>query len=226
MSRGFILRFAALAGCALASGAAFPGEREALESALRARFPEIRRLELAPLSRPAASAEVEIPADLDLEKRVRVWAITTGKDGKPRRLAQWWALKAFAPVMVARRSLRAGEVVRPADIGAEERDIAGGAGALLAADPGLAQGHWRATRFVQSGAALRRADLETAPEVLRGQQVRVSLVSELFTIETTGVARDEGRLGAVIAVTRPGVPEPYFAEVTGERAVLIRGGKP
>jgi hypothetical protein len=53
--------------------------------------------------------------------------------------------------------------------------------------------------------------------------VRVSLVAELFTIETTGIARDEGRLGAVIAVTRPGVPEPYFAEVTGERAVLIRG---
>jgi hypothetical protein len=51
----------------------------------------------------------------------------------------------------------------------------------------------------------------------------VSLVAELFTIETTGIARDEGRLGAVIAVTRPGVPEPYFAEETGERAVLIRG---
>jgi flagella basal body P-ring formation protein FlgA len=223
MNPSFTLRFAVLACCMLASPGVFSGEREALASALRARFPEIHRLELAPLSRPAVSADVEIPPDLELDKRVRVWASTTGKDGKPRRLAQWWAVKAFAPVMVARRALRPGDVVRAADIAAEERDIAGAAGALLVADPGLAEGRWRATRFVQAGAALRRPDLEPAPEVLRGQQVRVSLVAELFTIETTGIARDEGRLGAVIAVTRPGVPEPYFAEVTGERAVLIRG---
>src|SRR5262249_6142489 len=101
--------------------------------------------------------------------------------------------------------------------------VAGSGGALLSADPGLAGSRWRATRFVQAAAPLKRSDLEPAPQVLRGQQVRVNLVSEHFTIETTGIARDEGRLGAVIAVTRSGASEPYFAEVTGEREVLVRG---
>jgi flagella basal body P-ring formation protein FlgA len=121
---------------------------------------------------------------------------------------QWWSLKAYAPVVVARRALRAGEAVRTADIALEERDIAGSGGALLDADPGLAEARWRATRFVQPGAALRRSDLEPAPEVLRGQQVRVSVVSGSFTIETTGVAREEGRLGAVIGVVRPARRSP------------------
>ena len=212
----------ALAGLLLASSCVFAEARDELASALRARFPELTRIELTPLSRLPAG-EVEIPAELALEKRIQTRVKTTGKDGKPRQGAQWWALKAFSPVMVARRTLRPGDAVQPSDIAAEERDVAGAGGALLSADPGLAGTRWRATRVVRPGEPLRRSDLELAPEVLRGQQVRVSLVSELFTIQTTGIARDEGRLGAVIAVTRPGATEPYFAEVTGERAVVIRG---
>lgn len=222
MSRPLVL-FTMLS-CGAASPCAFSGEGDALVSALRARFPEVVRFEVTPLARPrAANAEIELPAELALDKRIQTHLTTTGRDGKPRRSVQWWALKAYAPVMVARRALRPGEPVQPADLAAEERDIAGAGGALLDADPGLAASRWRATRFVQPGAALRRADLEPAPEVLRGQQVRVSVVSERFSIETTGIARDEGRLGAVIAVTRPGEPQPYFAEVTGERTVLVRG---
>jgi flagella basal body P-ring formation protein FlgA len=125
--------------------------------------------------------------------------------------------------MVARRALRAGDPVQGADLAAEERDIAGSGGSLLPADAAPTAGRWRATRFVPSGAPLKRSDLEPAPEVLRGQQVRVNVVSAGFTIETSGIARDEGRLGAVIAVTRPGTAEPYYAEVTGERQVEVRG---
>jgi len=215
---------ATLACWAAASPCALAGDGDALVSALRARFPEVVRFEVTPLSRPrGAGTEVELPDELALDKRIQTHVATTAKDGTPRRSVQWWSLKAYAPVVVARRALRAGEPVRPADIALEERDIAGSGGTLLDADPGLAEARWRTTRFVQPGAALRRADLEPAPEVLRGQQVRVSVVSGSFTIETTGVAREEGRLGAVIGVVRPGEAQPYFAEVTGERAVLVRG---
>jgi len=210
-------RLVTAAMLALASACAFGAGEDDLASALRARFPELTRVELVPLSR-APAGEVEIPAELALEKRIHTWV-----SSKPRRTGQWWALKAFAPVLVARRTLRPGEAVQPSDLAAEERDIAGTGGALLTADPGLAAARWRATRMVQPGMPLRRSDLEPAPEVLRGQEVRVSLVSELFVIHTTGIARDEGRLGAVIAVTRPGTPEPYFAVVTGEREVTLRG---
>ena len=205
--------------------------RIAIAAALRARHPEITRIEVMPLSaeeRRRSGAiplafDFEVPADVTLEKRVRVWAMTAGKDGATRRVPSWWALKAFGPVMVARRGLRAGEQVRPMDVAVEERDVAGAPGPLLTADPGIGNARWRATRFIQAGAALRRVDLEPAPEVLRGQQIRVSVVSDTFTIETTGIARDEGRVGDVIGVSKPGTPERYFAEVTGERKVLIRG---
>lgn len=218
------LHFLLLATLACVSTCGFAQNSEALVSALRARFPEVVRFEVTPLSRPrAAGTEVELPDELALDKRIQTHVAATAKDGTPRRSVQWWSLKAYAPVVVARRALRAGEAVRSADIALEERDIAGSGGVLLDADPGLAEARWRATRFVQTGAALRRADLELAPEVLRGQQVRVSVVSGSFTIETTGVAREEGRLGAVIGVVRPGEAQPYFAEVTGERAVLVRG---
>jgi flagella basal body P-ring formation protein FlgA len=225
MSRSRALRnLLLLAALACASPYGFAQNSEALLSALRARFPEVVRFEVTPLSRPrTAGAEVELPAELALDKRIQTHVVTTARDGTPRRSVQWWALKAYAPVVIARRALRPGEPVQAADVALEERDVAGSGGTLLDADPGLAEARWRATRFVQTGAALRRADLELAPAVLRGQQVRVSVVSAGFTIETTGVAREEGRLGAVIGVVRPGEPQPYFAEVTGERAVLVRG---
>jgi flagella basal body P-ring formation protein FlgA len=206
----------------LVSAAAFAGPQDELAAALRARFPELVSVELAPLS-PLPAGTLDIPAELALAKRIETGVTTRGKDGKPRRHALWWALKAFAPVMVARRALRPAERVQPADIALEERDIAGSGGALLRADPGTSRTHWRATRYIALGAPLRRADLEPAPEVLRGQPVRVSLVAERFVIETTGIARDDGRLGALIPVTRPGAAEPYFAEVVGEREVVIRG---
>ena len=224
MSRSRALNLVLLAALACASPCGFAQNAETLVSALRARFPEVVRFEATPLSHPrAGNAELELPDELALDRRIQTHVASTAKDGTPRRSVQWWSLKAYAPVVVARRALRAGEAVRPADIALEERDIAGSGGALLDADPGLAEARWRATRFVQPGAALRRSDLEPAPEVLRGQQVRVSVVSGSFTIETTGVAREEGRLGAVIGVVRPGEAQPYFAEVTGERAVLVRG---
>ena len=219
--RAFVLALCLGAGSAWAD----PGSaREALAAALQARHPGISRFELTPLSeKHIAAAAVEVPEELALDKRVRVWAIASDKDGKARRTPSWWAVKAFAPVMVARRALRAGEQVRPGDLSVEERDVAGAGETLLAADPGVESARWRATRFVQAGALLRRADLEPAPQVLRGQQIRVSVVAETFTIETTGIAAGEGRLGDVIAVSKPGTPERYFAEVTGERQVLIRG---
>jgi flagella basal body P-ring formation protein FlgA len=205
--------------------------RVAIAAALQARHPAITRIEVTPLhaeSRRRSGVtppafDIEIPADAALEKRLRVWATTTGKDGVLRRVPSWWTVKAFGPVIVARRGLRAGEQVRPIDVAVEERDVAGTPGALLIADPGMGNSRWRATRFIQPGAVLRRADIEPAPEVLRGQQIRVSVVSDAFTIETTGIARDEGRVGDLIAVSKPGTPERYFAEVTGERKVLIRG---
>jgi flagella basal body P-ring formation protein FlgA len=125
--------------------------------------------------------------------------------------------------MVARRGLRAGEQIHPTDIAMEERDLTESAGLLLTADPGVGGARWRVTRFIRAGAALRRSDLEPAPQVARGQEIRVSVVSDVYTIETTGIAHDEGRVGDVIAVTRPGTSERYFAEVTGEREALIRG---
>ncbi|HLQ00730.1 MAG TPA: flagellar basal body P-ring formation chaperone FlgA [Burkholderiales bacterium] len=234
-------RLLGLALCALGalwSGCAASGEpgspetaRSALAGALQARYPEITRFELAPLSgearrQSAAAPSVsgfEIPADVALEKRIRIWAITAGKDGANRRAPWWWAVKAFGPAMVARRGLRAGEQIHPTDIAVEERDLTESPGLLLTADPGVGGARWRVTRFIRAGAALRRSDLEPAPQVARGQEIRVSVVSDVYTIETTGIARDEGRVGDVIAVTRPGTSERYFAEVTGEREALIRG---
>src|ERR1051325_8199062 len=127
---------AMLGCCAVASPCAFSGDGDALVNALRSRFPEVARFEVTPLSRPVSpAAELEIPGDIGLEKRVQTWVTTIGRDGRAHRTARWWSLKAFAPVMVARRALRAGDPVHPADIAAEERDIAGSGGAALVADP-------------------------------------------------------------------------------------------
>jgi flagella basal body P-ring formation protein FlgA len=233
-----LMALAVYALAALCSGGALSGGPSSLESArnelaaaLQARHPEVTRIELSPVSgeprrRPGAARiefDLEIPADVHLEKRVRTIAVTTDGRGATRRLPFWWAVKAFGPVTVARRGLRAGEQVHPSDLAIEERDIAGSAGYLLSADPGLGEARWRVTRFIRPGGVLRRSDLEPSPEVLRGQEIRVSVVSDVFTVETTGIARDEGRVGEVIAVSRPGTAERYFAEVTGQREALIRG---
>jgi flagella basal body P-ring formation protein FlgA len=237
------IRTAELTGFALCALAALWGEfalsgepnpleaaRSALAAALQARYPEITRVELTPLSgalrRPSGGRPpdigFEIPADVNLEKRVRIWTFKINEDGTRLRAPSWWAVKALGPVIVARRALRAGELLHPVDIATEDRDLAESPGRLLTADPGMGSTRWRATRFIRAGAAMLRTDLEPAPEVLRGQEIQVSVVSDVVTIQTTGIARDEGRLGSVIAVSKPGTTDRYFAEVTGEREALIR----
>src|SRR5258708_11622527 len=178
-----------LALCALGalwSGRAASGEpgspetaRSALARALQARYPEITRFELAPLSeearrRSATAPSVpgfEIPADVALEKRIRIWAITAGKDGANRRAPWWLAVKAFGPAMVARRGLRAGEQIHPTDIAWEERDLTESPGLLLTADPGVGDARWRGTRFIRARAPPRRPDLEPAPQIAPGPEI-------------------------------------------------------
>ena len=68
-----------LACFAAASPCAFSGEGDALVDALRARFPEVVRFEATPVSPlRAKDAEIEIPADLALEKRIQTWVTTKG----------------------------------------------------------------------------------------------------------------------------------------------------
>lgn len=73
----------------------------------------------------------------------------------------------------------------------------------------------RLRRRVDAGAPVRRAWVEEEPLVRRGEPVRLALVRGRLRIESTGVARQNGKAGEIVRVENP----------SSRREVLGRVGK-
>jgi flagella basal body P-ring formation protein FlgA len=220
-----------LLGCALvvADGVA-AGQPELLaharaevEAQLRARFPQIERVELRPIVWRGQWLEhatlTAVQAEgMRIPKRV---ATRFRDDARTRERTVWWQVRALRTVATTRAALRPGDAVRPADLAGALVDVAGED--ALAPEEILPR--QRVRRYLPAGSLIRVSDLEPAPEVLREQRVKVSVVAGAVTIETAGVAQADGRVGQTIAVINPSSSQRYRAQVTGLGEVTV-GGRP
>ncbi len=111
-------------------------------------------------------------------------------------------VESLSKVLVARRSLRVGEVIRAGDLEAEARlsdRLPKGSTRELADLVGR-----RLSRPVRAGAVVPKSSVEDVPTIARGQRVTVRLERGPLRIDLVGRAREDGRLGDLIRVQNPG----------------------
>jgi flagella basal body P-ring formation protein FlgA len=115
--------------------------------------------------------------------------------------------------VVAARGLARGDVLREEDVSLEpianplERRS-------VASAPEDAIGK-RLRRNLDAGAPMRRAWLEEVPLVKRGEPVRLAVSRGQLRIESTGIARQDGKAGQIVRVENP----------TSHREVIGRVGE-
>lgn len=187
------------------------------------------RLELAPvgiiedLYHPGGQVEVKsgTRGKIRMAARVPVW-LDVVVDGKWRKtLPVWFAVHAYKPVLVARRSLPARTMVSADDLVAEERDVARLAG-KPAATGALARDGWLRRAVVQ-GAVLTEGDITAVPAVKRKESVKVTVARGPIRVETIGVAAADGHVGDIIPVEKINGAKGYLARVTADGAVQVDG---
>lgn len=156
-----------------------------------------------------------------IRPRMRVW-LDVSLDGRHyRSVPIWFAVKAYAPVQVAKRSMAARQRITSNDFRIEERNVVGIRGVPV--PTGEVLGSAWLKRGIGAGEVLVDAAMESAPLIERGDDVSVKVVMGSIQIETNGIALANGRLGDTIKVENPGSREAFSGKVIGERAILISG---
>jgi flagella basal body P-ring formation protein FlgA len=168
------------------------------EGPVRISVPPLEGLELGDLA--PESVEVSITSDAAEPFHGEVpLVISVRRGGEEIARAELTAEVASVAVgVVAARALERGTVLREGDMTLapiedprERRSIVDAAGDAVGR---------RLRRRLDAGMPLRRAWLEDVPLVRRGEPVRLALVSGGLRIESTGVARQNGKAGEIVRV--------------------------
>ena len=135
-----------------------------------------------------------------------------------RRFAVWArvAVDAAVPVVVAAADLRPGRAIRAEDLRLETRSDLFASG--LVASPDQAVGKWP-RRPIRAGAAVAAQCLQAAPEIVRGDAVKVDVRSGGAHLEMDARAESDGSLGERVTVRNPVSQKRFFGRVEGKGRV-------
>ncbi|HEX9812997.1 MAG TPA: flagellar basal body P-ring formation chaperone FlgA [Burkholderiales bacterium] len=206
----------------------FEVARNHLSKHLHERFPALTDINVAPAVGEAVDLSVPV-GDLTIvprpirgsgmSKRVCVW-MDLRLDGKAyRSMPVWLSVAAYAPAVVAKRSIRPREKLGPGDVTVEERDITGTDPALIARPSDIAGR--RARVFIAAGNIVQTKNLEPNPPVLADDLVNVRVVAGPILIETQAVAEQDGYVGDYVKLRNPKTAAIFSARVVGENTVAI-----
>jgi flagella basal body P-ring formation protein FlgA len=146
--------------------------------------------------------------------------IVVARDGKELARRDLTATVSGAEVaVVAARTLARGDVLArehltlaPVDAPGERRSAA----ASIEEAVGK-----RLRRKVEAGAPIRSAWLEERPLVKRGEPVRITAARGRLRIESTGIARQDGRPGQIVRVENPSSRREVIGRVGEDGAVHV-----
>lgn len=208
--------------------------REHLQRELQAARPDVEKLELVAVGKSAVGGwptptrwddahvqvgvEGEAPGLLRARECVRVRVKRT--DGAWRTVPVWFSVRALRSVLVAQRRLGAHEAPSAVDFVPQVLDVAPLPG--VPARPDVDLKNVRMRRDVWSGHVLLERDLESVPEIQRGQQVEVTVRVGAVAIETSAFALSEARTGDVVSLRNPTSNEHYLAHVVGRGEAVLQ----
>lgn len=202
--------------------------RDHLARHLREKTPALTRIDIAPAG---DVPDLRLPSDAvavsprpilgnGASKRTCVWLDVSVNGKAYRSLPVWLNVKSYAPVLVARRSLKPRERIEAADVAVEERDVAGFTRKTLLASTDAVAGQ-RARTFIPAGAVVHARNLELNPAVLATDLVDVRVTAGPIRIEAQGIAEQDGHIGDYVSIRNPKTAETFRAKVVGENRVAI-----
>lgn len=177
---------------------------------------------LPPIVVPRGTVKVKprVAENVALNKRLCAW-LDVAVDGKHyQTIPVWFSVKAYKPVLVAKRPMTLHQRLRQDDFIVKVQDIAGIEGTFSEVTRQIASSWLK--RPLRKGEVLATADLEEMPLVRRGENVNVTLVDGPVEIETEGVAQVHGRLGETVRVQNLKTNGIYAARVTGMSSVTVK----
>lgn len=192
--------------------------QRALRSSLAAHYEE---LELAP-ARAGDRAWPVPEGALRLEARVPALPVRGGRstvwvdlivDGRAyQSVPVTFGVRGLRDVLVTRRDLEPGALLRPGDVAARRADAAALEDFPVPADAEL--GALRAVRPLRAGTALTLANVARARAVRRDEEIRVRAAVGAIAVETTAVATRDATAGEVIRVRNAGSGQMFSVRVT------------
>ncbi|MGN7613256.1 flagellar basal body P-ring formation chaperone FlgA [Magnetococcales bacterium HHB-1] len=123
-------------------------------------------------------------------------------------------------VLVTKRSLMRGEMIRAEDLSWKEQKRVGSRRMLGIRDPGLAIGK-TVTRAVRAGDLLQARWLDAPMVIKRGAQVMVEVKNGGLRIKTIGIAQSNGKVGDLVTFKNPLSKRRYVAKVMGPGRALV-----
>jgi flagella basal body P-ring formation protein FlgA len=131
----------------------------------------------------------------------------------------WFSVHASRPGLVARGPIPTGESLRADQFRVQNVPLGEQSADALPPDTRFEQ--LRARRNMDAGGVLTAAVVESRPAVNRNDRVAVRVVSGAVTIETSGVALADARMGELIKVKTAQASEPITARVVGDGVVAV-----
>jgi flagella basal body P-ring formation protein FlgA len=202
--------------------------RELILSQWHRSLQDIARFDIQPVQdlpaivvpRGTVKVESRIAENAGLSKRLCAW-LDVAVDGKHyQTIPVWFSVKAYKPVLVAKKTMTRHQNPRQDDFIVQVQDIAGIPGTFSEVSRQLTSAWLK--RPLREGEVLTAADLEEMPLVRRGENVRVTLAEGPVQIETEGVAQVHGRMGDIVRVQNLQTSGIYTARVTGVGAVTVK----
>jgi flagella basal body P-ring formation protein FlgA len=201
--------------------------RDLLLSDLRQDQDDKTKIEIEPVQPPQGvnvprgivDVTTRITNNAKLNKRMCAWLDVAVNGRHHQTIPVWFALKAYKPVLAAKRPLSVHQSLRSDDFVTQVQDVAGISNFL--ADFSLLPASMWLKHPVREGATITADDLEEIPLVRSGQSVHVMLATGPVQIETEGVAQIHGRLGDIVRVQNLQTKGIYPARVTGMGMVTV-----
>ena len=137
-----------------------------------------------------------------------------------RRFCVWVkiAARAPAPVVVAAADLRPGHAIETAEVRLETRDTLFTPGVTNTLDRVI--GKWP-RRLVRAGTPIEPQWLEPAPEIARGDAVKVEVWSGSARLELDARAESAAAAGQPVAILNPLTRKRFLARVVGKGRVSV-----
>jgi len=185
-----------------------------IELQLSAPLPDLQlptgRLELKPRAMPPAQA---------LHSRVTVWVDLIIDGVFVRSVTAQFNLRAYRPVLVAKRDLPKGTTPPCEALQVREADVAALDSPPFPADCKLVQGNLK--RALALGAPLLKSSLQAPIAVSQGDSVSLQLVAGALLLESRAVAIADGEVGQRIPVKPSSSTETIVAEVIAPGVVKV-----
>lgn len=131
----------------------------------------------------------------------------------------WLAIEAYRVTPVFAHAMQRGDVPTTNDVRLQAVDFARVDTSPLSID--TLTGEFRLKQAVRAGDVLTRGLLEPAPDVSKGEHVKIELTGNTIVITAWGIAKTEGFTGETIKVLIDNAEAPVFARITGKGETKI-----